>query len=151
MGTKMERNITLYTDGSGTISTQPGGWAAILVCGEHVKELSGGSDAASNNEMEITAVYEGLKAIKRRGVEIAIVTDSQVVVFWLSRENARKTNYAQRLCSEIDYMAVDMDWTLKPTWIKGHAGNSYNERCDTLAGLERAKRMPQKDSERIVI
>ena len=78
MGIEMNRNITLYTDGSGTTATQPGGWAAILVCGEHVKELSGGSNAASNNEMEITAVLEGLKAIKRRSIEIEIITDSEL-------------------------------------------------------------------------
>ena len=138
----MNRNITLYTDGSGTINTLPGGWAAVLVCGEHVKELSGGSNAASNNEMEITAVYEGLKAIKRRSIEVEIITDSEVVIHWLTRDTARKTDYAKRLCSAIDYLACDMDWTLRPTWVKGHSGNVYNERCDVLAGLERAKRMP---------
>ena len=132
-------HIQLYTDGSGTTADKPGGWCAILVYGEHEKVISGGSKGATNNEMEITAVFEGLKAIKRSNIVIEIYTDSETVIKWLCTEGARKTPYARRMCNQIDYLACDMNWTLKPTWVKGHSGHEYNERCDALAKAERAK------------
>jgi ribonuclease HI len=132
-------NIQLYTDGSGTTADKPGGWAAILVYGEHEKVISGGNKGATNNEMEITAVFEGLKAVKRQNITIEIFTDSETVIKWLCTEGARKTPYARRMCNQIDYLACDMNWTLKPTWVKGHSGHEYNERCDALAKAERAK------------
>lgn len=132
-------NIQLYTDGSGTTADKPGGWAAILVYGEHEKVISGGNKGATNNEMEITAVFEGLKAIKRSNIVIEIYTDSETVIKWLCTDTARKTPYARRMCNQIDYLACDMDWTLKPIWVKGHAGHVYNERCDALAKAERAR------------
>ena len=132
-------HIQLYTDGSGTTADKPGGWAAILVYGEHEKVISGGNKGATNNEMEITAVFEGLKAVKRQNITIEIFTDSETVIKWLCTEGARKTPYARRMCNQIDYLACDMNWTLKPTWVKGHSGHEYNERCDALAKAERAK------------
>lgn len=132
-------NIQLYTDGSGTTADKPGGWAAILVYGEHEKVISGGNKSATNNEMEITAVFEGLKAVKRQNITIEIFTDSETVIKWLCTEGARKTPYARRMCNQIDYLACDMRWTLKPIWVKGHSGHEYNERCDALAKAERAK------------
>jgi len=132
-------NIQLYTDGSGTTADKPGGWCAILVYGEYEKVISGGSKGATNNEMEITAVFEGLKAIKRSNIVIEIYTDSETVIKWLCTDTARKTTYARRMCNQIDYLACDMGWTLKPTWVKGHSGHEYNERCDALAKAERAR------------
>ena len=132
-------NIQLYTDGSGTTADKPGGWCAILVYGEYERVISGGSKGATNNEMEITAVFEGLKAIKRSNIVIEIYTDSETVIKWLCTDTARKTPYARRMCNQIDYLACDMDWTLKPTWVKGHTGHVYNERCDKQAKAERAR------------
>ena len=131
--------IQLYTDGSGTTADKPGGWCAILVYGEYEKVISGGSTGATNNEMEITAVFEGLKAIKRSNIVIEIYTDSETVIKWLCTETPRKTNYARRMCNEIDWLACDMGWTLKPIWVKGHSGHEYNERCDKQAKAERAR------------
>lgn len=136
--------IELYTDGSGTTDNKPGGWAAILVRGALVRELSGGAQYATNNQMEITAVLEGLRAIKARGATVIIYTDSEVVIHWLTKEKSRKNGFARKACAEIDGICVDMDLLIKPVWVKGHSGNDYNERADFLAGVERKKRIEKE-------
>jgi ribonuclease HI len=72
--------IYLYTDGASSGNPGPGGWGAVLVCGELRKEMSGGFARTTNNRMELTAVIEGLKAIKWEDAEVEVWSDSQYVV-----------------------------------------------------------------------
>ena len=92
-------DIELFTDGACSGNPGPGGWAAILRSGKHETELSGGAEATTNNRMELTAVIEGLRKLKR-GAAVAIYTDSRYVMdgaeTWLARWKARGWKTADR-------------------------------------------------------
>lgn len=137
--------VEIYTDGSCFPNPGPGGWSAILVCGSHEKELSGGEKLTTNNRMELTAACIALESLKHH-CEVALYTDSQYlqkgISEWLPKwvhknwvtaigTPVKNQDLWQRL-----YTAAFMhkiDWK----WLRGHAGHAYNERCDRLAGEAR--------------
>lgn len=119
--------VSLFVDGSCLGNPGPGGWAAILQCGDHEKELVGGADHTTNNRMELTAVIEGLKALKRR-CQVRIVTDSQYVATLL---NGGKAKANLELVQQLRQLATQHDVTVEQ--IRGHSGHAQNERCDRLA------------------
>lgn len=131
--------ITIYTDGSSRGNPGPGGFGAILIYGSHRKEFSQGYRLTTNNRMELMAVIAGLKAIKNNQIPIQIFSDSQYVVKaieegWL--KNWMKTNFkGGKKNSDLwkEYDALSKQFKIKLTWVKGHADNPYNNRCDTLA------------------
>lgn len=135
--------IYLYTDGSSRGNPGPGGWGVVLVCGALRKELSGGSASTTNNRMELTAVIEGLKAIKWKNATVHIWSDSSYVVNaiekgWLEdwvandfRDKQRKKKKNEELWRE--YLEQSRGFDLHFHWLKGHAGHPENERCDALA------------------
>ena len=136
--------IFLYTDGACSGNPGPGGWGVVLKCGPHYKELSGGSESTTNNRMELTAVIEGLKAVKRKNAEINVFSDSSYVVNavtlgwlqdWVLKDFKKKMN--RDLWEE--FIKVSADYRLTFSWIKGHAGHPENERCDALA-VEQTKK-----------
>lgn len=142
--------ITMYTDGACDIhaDNQPGGWAAILCAvndqGKVIKEtvISGGQEMTTNNQMELTAVIEGLKRLQSQ-VNITIVTDSKYVIDIAAR--AKRTVKNKALWQEFFDAAAghQIEWR----FIMGHAGHEYNERCDQLAVAERKKlAKPKVDS-----
>lgn len=119
--------VSLFVDGSCLGNPGPGGWAAILQCGEHEKELVGGADQTTNNRMELTAVIEGLKALKRR-CQVTVVTDSQYVATLLNNGRAKANlDLVQQLHQLAQQHAVTVEQ------IRGHSGHALNERCDRLA------------------
>jgi ribonuclease HI len=126
--------IVLYTDGACSGNPGPGGYAAILVAydaqGEVAKEreIVGAEKSTTNNQMEIRAVIEGLKALSAPS-EVRVVSDSQYVINTMTKNWKRKKN--QDLWDELD----DLCALHTVTWeyVKGHAGHEYNERCDKLA------------------
>ena len=134
--------ITIYTDGACDIhaDNKPGGWATILVAtdddGKILKEtvLSGGKEMTTNNQMELTAVIEGIKALKS-SVSLKVVSDSKYVINTVTQNHQIKKN--KRLWHEFFKVAEphDIEWK----FVKGHAGHDYNERCDKLAVAERNK------------
>jgi ribonuclease HI len=160
----MDAPLKIYTDGGCSGNPGPGGWAYVMVMetfqGPKVlEESSGGEKDTTNNRMELTAVIESLKSLKaasaggaptqsalpRRAV---IFTDSQYVqkgiTKWIHdwKKNAWRTSDKKPvknkdLWSELDALASE--FTLEWEWVKGHAGNEYNERCDTLAQDQIAK------------
>lgn len=138
----MKKQVELFTDGACSGNPGPGGWGAILRSGEHEKELSGGEAQTTNNRMELTAVIEGLSALKCP-CSVRLVTDSKYVADGISkgwavswRKNGwRKADKKPALNPDLWEKLLDLIETHDVTieWIKGHAGHSENERCDRLA------------------
>jgi len=133
--------IEIFTDGACRGNPGPGGWGVLLRAGKHEKELWGGEAHTTNNRMEMTAVIEALKALKKPS-EVVLTTDSQYVrkgiTEWIEgwkRNNwktaAKKPVKNVELWQEIDALAANhqIDWR----WVKGHSGHSENERVDDLA------------------
>ncbi len=137
-----EMQITIYTDGACDIhaENQPGGWAAILQAvdenGELVKEtaLSGGAESTTNNQMELRAVIEGLKALKPT-TSVTVVTDSRYVID-IAR-GAKKATVNKSLWKE--FFAIAKQHLIAWRYVAGHSGDELNERCDRLAVAERGR------------
>ena len=133
--------LEIYTDGACRGNPGPGGWAALLIRGEHEKEISGAEALTTNNRMELTAVICALQALKRP-VRVRLYTDSEYVrrgiTEWIGAWKARGWRTAERkpvknqdLWQQLDQLASghDIEWH----WVPGHAGVPGNERVDRLA------------------
>ena len=132
--------VELFTDGASSGNPGPGGYGAILRYGPHIKELSGGFRKTTNNRMELLAVIVGLEALKKPGQEVVVYTDSKYVadavekkwVFgWAAKNFAGKKNKDLWL----RFSELARDFKIKFKWVKGHADNPYNNRCDELATI----------------
>ena len=140
-----KKHVMIYTDGACSGNPGPGGWGAVLVYGEHEKELSGGEPDTTNNRMELTAVITALEAL-RESCEVTITTDSKYVcdgitLGWAKGWRARgwkKSDKSPALNPDLWGKLLDLcDYhEVKFNWSKGHAGHEYNERCDQLAVSE---------------
>ncbi len=134
-------NITIYTDGSSRGNPGPGGYGTILMYGSHRKELSQGYRHTTNNRMELMAVIAGLQAITKPNIPVVIYSDSQYVVRaieegWLN--TWIKTNFkGGKKNSDLwkIYYQLAKAFSIKMIWVKGHADNPYNNRCDELATM----------------
>ena len=137
--------VTIYTDGACSGNPGPGGWAAILMAGGAKKEMSGGERDTTNNRMELMAVIEGLKALKRP-CKVDIYSDSAYVVNafeqnWIGKwvkngwKNSAKAEVANSdLWKELINLTAMHYVTFHK--VKGHADNEFNNRCDELAVRE---------------
>ena len=130
-------DVTIHTDGSCIGNPGPGGWAAILTSSlgsrNNYREISGHRQSATNNEMELVAVLEALKAIKRTGLSVAIYTDSQLVIGLLGGNYTTKKPHLQALVRDIKTVVEGKYLSLDLFHVKGHNGNSNNVRADQLA------------------
>ena len=139
--------IVIYTDGACDIhaDNQPGGWAAILRAvgedGEIIKEtvISGGDEKTTNNQMELTAVIEGLKLLNR-ATGLTIVSDSRYVIDIAS--GRKKVVKNKRLWN--DFIRASDSHFIEWKYVAGHSGDELNERCDRLAVAEKDKRAQPK-------
>ncbi len=141
-------NVTIYTDGACSGNPGPGGYGAILMYGEHKKELSGGDPNTTNNRMELMGVISALKALNRP-CQVDLFTDSQYVVNAIEKGWARKWRANGWMRNKKDKaLNPDLWQTLLELleihqvsfhWVKGHAENPYNNRCDELAVAESQK------------
>ncbi len=135
----MSTELIIYTDGSSRGNPGPGGYGAILMWGGKVKELSAGFRKTTNNRMELMAVIAALEALNRTGLSITIYSDSQYVVKavqegWL--KNWIRTDFKGGKKNKdlwLRYDALAKKHNVKFVWVKGHADNPYNNRCDVLA------------------
>ena len=135
----MSTPVTIYTDGSSRGNPGPGGYGVILMSGHHKKELSQGYKLTTNNRMELMAVIAGLKALKKPGMHVTIHSDSQYVVKaweegWL--KNWIKTNFkGGKKNPDLwwEFFELSKEQHIRFKWVKGHAANPYNNRCDELA------------------
>ena len=141
----MNKTVTLYTDGACSGNPGPGGWACVLVYKGTEKELSGGEPETTNNRMEITAVIEGLKALKEP-CAVDLYTDSKYVLEGATKWLAGWQEKGWKKADKKVVLNVDLWQTLADLlsqheinwhWVKGHAGNPYNERVDALAVIQR--------------
>ena len=131
-------NITMYTDGSSMGNPGPGGYGIVLMAGRHRKELSQGYRLTTNNRMELMAVIVGLEALKIPQSTVTVYTDSQYVVFSVEKGwvfGWEKKNFSGKKNADLwqRFLKVYRRHTISLKWVKGHAGNPENERCDSLA------------------
>ena len=139
------KTVTLYTDGACSGNPGPGGWAAILMFGQQKKELSGGEPSTTNNRMELTGVIEGLNALKEP-CAVELYSDSKYVIDALEKGWARswqkrgwvKSDKKPALNPDLweRLLALYDVHDVRLHWVKGHATNPYNNRCDELAVAE---------------
>ena len=130
--------IYLYTDGAAKGNPGRGGYGAILKSGPHMKELSEGFRLTTNNRMELLAVIKGLEAIKTKGSEVLVVSDSKYVVEAVEKGwlwNWIKIGFKNKKNKDlwIRFVNIYRQHKVRFQWIKGHNGHVENERCDQLA------------------
>ncbi len=141
MTDKKKGPVVVYTDGGCDPNPGVGGWAAILIHNGRTKELSGGDPDTTNNRMEMTAAIEALEALKRP-CEVKMHTDSQYLQRgitewmpgWKRRNWKRKTGAIKNLDLWKQLDALTQKHAVQWKWVRGHAGDPLNERCDELAG-----------------
>jgi ribonuclease HI len=145
----MDSTAIIYTDGACSGNPGPGGWAWVSLAGGDIREGYGGARDTTNNRMELQAAVEGLKAIQARMAEgslsprgIEVRTDSQYVkngvTSWIKSwksngwRTASKTPVKNKeLWESLDALATELN--ARFSWVEGHAGEAWNERCDLLA------------------
>ncbi len=144
------KTVTLYTDGACSGNPGPGGWGAILEYNGYEKEISGGEANTTNNRMELTAVIRGLQALKEPCI-VELYSDSKYVIDALEKGWAcswKKKNWIKsdkKPALNPDLWDVLLALTQKHEvhyhWVKGHATNPRNNRCDEVGvgGWERVK------------
>ena len=145
---KKIKTVTIYTDGACSGNPGPGGWGAILMYNGHRKELSGGEAQTTNNRMELTAVITALEAL-REPCEVELWSDSKYVIDGLSKGWAKgwrargwvKSDKKPALNPDLWGRLLDLaeTHTLRYHWVKGHAENEFNNRCDEMAVAESRK------------
>ena len=142
------KTVTLYTDGACSGNPGPGGWGAILEFNGIEKELSGGESSTTNNRMELMAVISGLQALKEP-CRVELYSDSKYVIDGLSKGWAmgwqkngwRKADKKPALNPDLWEILLTLTQKHQLTyhWVKGHADNPKNNRCDELAVAESQK------------
>ena len=134
-----KESIKIYTDGSSRGNPGRGGYGVVLLWGNHIKELSRGYRHTTNNRMELMAVIAALEALKKNNLDLIIFSDSNYVVKaimegWLKKwiRTNFKGNIKNRDLWE-RYNQLSKNHNIHFKWVKGHAENFYNNRCDILA------------------
>jgi ribonuclease HI len=133
--------VVLYTDGACSGNPGPGGWGSVLMYRGHRREMSGGEDQTTNNRMELMAVIKALEALKRP-CKIKLHTDSTYVMKGMTEwlENWKRRNW--RTADKKPVKNVDLWQRLEQAmgrhevewrWVRGHSGDTENERADELA------------------
>ncbi len=142
-----DKKIIIYTDGACSGNPGKGGWGAILKYGDHTKEISGYAELTTNNKMELQAVIEALKLIKK-DYDIEIFTDSNYVkdgiTKWINtwKLNNWKTSKKESVKNKELWLELDelrQKYNINWNWVKGHADDELNNRVDELARLEITK------------
>ena len=130
--------IKIYTDGSAKGNPGKGGYGVVMLFQEHRKEISQGFRLTTNNRMELLAVIVGLESIKKLNEEVVVFSDSRYVVDavkkgWLF--SWEKTSFSKKKNSDLwlRFLKIYRKHHVSFTWVKGHANNVENERCDFLA------------------
>lgn len=141
--------VHIYTDGACSGNPGPGGWGAILIFGEHEKEIAGGEPNTTNNRMELKAAIEALRSLKV-SCRVHLFTDSRYVQEGMTTWVETWSQNGWKTAAKKDVKNVDL-WqqlveaiqphTMEWHWVKGHDGNEMNERADALARNEIMRQM----------
>ena len=143
------KEVTIYTDGACSGNPGPGGWGAVLKYGDAVKELSGGEAHTTNNRMELTGVISALSALKEP-CRVKLYTDSRYIAnainegwlkAWTAKGWRRQGGAVKNPDLWQELIVLLEKHNVEFIWVKGHAENEYNNRCDELAVNERKKFM----------
>ncbi len=149
-------HIKIYTDGGADPNPGPGGWGAVLIHPERTRELSGGDPDTTNNRMELTAVIEALRALKVP-CAIDLYTDSQYVKRgigeWIDKWMAKNWKGVANADLWQTLHRLAQEHRINWHWVKGHAGDKYNERADALASaaIPRTARTLDPNATRVVL
>ena len=148
------KKVQIYTDGACSGNPGPGGWGAILIYGDNKKELSGGEAMTTNNRMELISVITALETLKEP-CEVELFTDSQYVSnavnlgwldSWQKRGWTRKGGGVKNLDLWTKLVPLLGEHNVTFIWVKGHAENEFNNRCDELA-VEESQRQSKGDAQ----
>lgn len=137
------KELTIYTDGACSGNPGPGGWGAVLLYKDQVKEIYGGENDTTNQRMELKAAIEALKALKVTGWKINIFSDSAYLVNafqqnWITnwQKNGWKNSKKESVANQdlwLELLRLGDKNQVGIFKVKGHAGDKWNERCDELA------------------
>jgi ribonuclease HI len=134
----MSGEITLYTDGACSGNPGKGGYGLVLIYGKHRLEKSEGFSLTTNNRMELLAVITGLEALKIPGSRVVVYTDSKYVADsvekgWVFQWESKGFRKKKNPDLWIRFLKIYKQHNVRFVWVKGHASNIENERCDRLA------------------
>lgn len=134
----MDEIVRIYTDGACSGNPGPGGIGVILMYKDKVKEISEGYKHTTNNRMELRAVIRGLQMLKKKGLTIEVYSDSKYVVDSVEKGwvfNWEKKGFVGRANTDLwkKFLELYDEHNVKFIWVKGHASNEFNNRCDVLA------------------
>jgi len=134
-----DKQIIIYTDGAARGNPGPGGYGVVLIWGNNKKELSAGYRLTTNNRMELMAVISAIKALTKENISLTIFTDSQYVLNTVEKgwlDNWIRTEFKGGKKNKdlwVEYYHLAKKYNIRFVWVKGHADNIYNNRCDELA------------------
>jgi ribonuclease HI len=136
----MPHKVTIYTDGAASGNPGPGGFGVVMISGEHRREISKGYQHTTNNRMELLAVITGLEALKSGNCQVTVYTDSRYVSDavekgWLFGWEKKDFKGKKNPDLWTRFLKIYRKHRVRMFWIKGHASNPENERCDALAVL----------------
>jgi ribonuclease HI len=131
-------DITIYTDGAARGNPGPGGWGAVMIWGKLHKEFSEGYRLTTNNRMELLAVIKSLEQLKFEQCNVTVYTDSKYVADavekgWLEKWEAKRFKKVKNPDLWMRFLEVYRKHKVRFQWVKGHADNPLNNRCDELA------------------
>ncbi|MFY7963761.1 MAG: ribonuclease HI [Chitinophagaceae bacterium] len=131
--------LHIYSDGASRGNPGPGGYGIVMIWGDKRKEISAGYRLTTNNRMELLAVIVALQNLTKKNIPLTIFTDSQYVVNSIEKKwlnNWIKTDFKGGKKNKdlwLQYHDLSKDFKVKMKWVKGHAANTFNNRCDELA------------------
>lgn len=151
---KDRMKIEVYSDGSATVATKPGGWGYVIVIdGIKNTEGNGHMPLASNNDAELEAAIQGLAKVLKMRIDgeipigthdIYLVSDSQIVLGWIDGTYRFKQRQKRHKYDQLQHVVKKLN--VKTRWVEGHTGDEHNERCDKLANQGRKMYDPPKEN-----
>jgi ribonuclease HI len=131
--------LIIYTDGAARGNPGPGGYGVVLMWGNKRKEISAGYRLTTNNRMELMAVIVALESLTKKNISLTIYTDSQYIVNTIQQkwlDNWIRTDFKGGKKNKdlwLRFYKLSKDYDIKFVWVRGHADNAFNNRCDELA------------------